>query len=103
LTTFESVNKQLPIGTEHKNPQPYSSSIISNFATMSTTTSTTNADHSSFDDVRDKKGAFNRPAASFRNWISSAPGSRFPPAPNRYVLYINRGCPWAHRTKVGRL
>jgi putative glutathione S-transferase len=69
-------------------------------ATMSTTTTKTNSDHSSFDDVRDKKGAFNRPNAAFRNWISSAPGSRFPPARNRYVLYINRGCPWAHRTKV---
>jgi putative glutathione S-transferase len=63
-------------------------------------TTTPNTDHSNFNDVRDKKGAFNRPASSFRNWISSAPGSRFPPAPNRYVLYINRGCPWAHRTNL---
>lgn len=62
----------------------------------------TNPDHSNMDDVRDKTGAFNRPASSFRNWISSAPGSRFPPAKNRYVLYINRGCPWAHRANLVR-
>ena len=62
----------------------------------------TNPDHSNMDDVRDKTGAFNRPAASFRNTISSAPNARFPPAKDRYVLYINRGCPWAHRTNLVR-
>ena len=63
----------------------------------------TNPDHSNMDDVRDPKtGAFNRPAASFRNTISSAPNARFPPAANRYVLYLNRGCPWAHRTNIVR-
>ncbi|KAM0704050.1 hypothetical protein Q7P35_008282 [Cladosporium inversicolor] len=55
------------------------------------------------DDIRDPKtGAFKRPNAAFRNWISSAPGARFPPAANRYVLYLNRGCPWAHRTNIVR-
>lgn len=53
-------------------------------------------------DVRDKTGAFNRPVSSFRNWISSAPNARFPPAKDRYVLYINRGCPWAHRANLVR-
>lgn len=63
----------------------------------------TNPDHSNMDDVRDPQtGAFNRPAASFRNTISSAPAARFPPAANRYVLYLNRGCPWAHRTNIVR-
>jgi putative glutathione S-transferase len=63
----------------------------------------TNPDHSNMDDVRDPKtGAFNRPAASFRNTISSSPNARFPPAADRYVLYINRGCPWAHRTNLVR-
>lgn len=62
-----------------------------------------NSDHSNMDDVRDPKtGAFNRPAASFRNAISSAPNARFPPAKDRYVLYLNRGCPWAHRTNIVR-
>jgi putative glutathione S-transferase len=59
-------------------------------------------DHSNMDDVRDPStGAFKRPAAS-RNWISSSPGARFPPAKDRYVLYLNRGCPWAHRTNIVR-
>lgn len=64
--------------------------------------STSNSDHSNLDDVRDKTGAFKRPNAAFRSWISSAPNSRFPPEKNRYVLYINRGCPWAHRTNIVR-
>jgi putative glutathione S-transferase len=54
-------------------------------------------------DVRDSKtGAFKRPDAQFRSTISSAPGSQFPPAKDRYVLYLNRGCPWAHRTNIVR-
>lgn len=28
--------------------------------------------------------------------------SRFPAEANRYVLYINYGCPWAHRTNIVR-
>lgn len=47
-------------------------------------------------------GAFNRPRAAFHDWISSGPGSRFPPEKDRYVLYINRGCPWAHRANIVR-
>lgn len=62
----------------------------------------TNTDHSNMDDVRDKTGAFKRPNAAFRDTISSAPGARFPPAKDRYVLYLNRGCPWAHRTNIVR-
>lgn len=34
--------------------------------------------------------------SSFRDWISNAPGARFAPAPGRYHLYVNHGCPWAH-------
>ena len=62
-----------------------------------------NPDHSNMDDVRDPStGAFNRPTAAFRNTISFAPNARFPPAKDRYVLYLNRGCPWAHRTNIVR-
>jgi glutathionyl-hydroquinone reductase len=71
----------------------------------STTTMTSNAptDHTNMNDVRDlKTGAFKRPSAQFRSTISSAPGSQFPPAKDRYVLYLNRGCPWAHRTNIVR-
>lgn len=67
---------------------------------MSSTT--TKADHSNLDDVRGKDGSFKRPESSFRNWISSEPGAKHPPARNRYVLYINRGCPWAHRANIVR-
>ena len=59
-------------------------------------------DHRDFSDSNDKKGQFKRPDAAFRNWISSAPGADFPPEKDRYVLYINLGCPWAHRTNIVR-
>lgn len=62
----------------------------------------TKSDHTNMDDVRDKTGAFKRPDAAFRNWISSETGSRFPPEKDRYVLYLNRGCPWAHRANLVR-
>jgi putative glutathione S-transferase len=72
--------------------------------TTTTTMSATKAptDHSNMSDVRDKTGAFKRPSAQFRSSISSAPGSQVPPAKDRYVLYLNRGCPWAHRTNIVR-
>jgi putative glutathione S-transferase len=40
--------------------------------------------------------------SSFRQWISAAPGARFAPEPDRYHLYVMRGCPWAHRTLIAR-
>nr|OQO32655.1 hypothetical protein B0A51_00033 [Rachicladosporium sp. CCFEE 5018] len=65
--------------------------------------SATSKDHSDLSDVVSKdSGAFKRPTAAFRSWISSAPNSEFPPAKDRYVLYINRGCPWAHRANLVR-
>jgi glutathionyl-hydroquinone reductase len=45
-------------------------------------------------------GRFQRKDSSFRDFISSAPGSRFPPAANRYHLYVSLACPWAHRTLI---
>jgi glutathionyl-hydroquinone reductase len=41
-------------------------------------------------------------SSGFRNWISSLPGSRFPPEANRYHLYVSLACPFAHRTLLGR-
>ncbi|KAK6413536.1 hypothetical protein LTR95_017844, partial [Oleoguttula sp. CCFEE 5521] len=65
--------------------------------------SATSKDHSDLSDIVSKdSGAFKRPTAAFRSWISSAPDSLFPPAKDRYVLYINRGCPWAHRANLVR-
>lgn len=50
----------------------------------------------------DKDGHFRRQDSSFRSWISSVPGADFPPEKDRYVLYINLGCPWAHRANIVR-
>lgn len=52
--------------------------------------------------VTDKDGHFRRKASAFRERVSSRAGSRFPAEPGRYVLYINRGCPWAHRANAVR-
>ena len=53
-------------------------------------------------DAADKDGQFRRQASQFRNFISSSLDSEFPPEKDRYVLYLNRGCPWAHRTNIVR-
>ncbi|KAK0336226.1 hypothetical protein LTR59_008918 [Friedmanniomyces endolithicus] len=53
-------------------------------------------------DVADKDGHFRRPDSKFRNSISSAEGAEFPPEKDRYILYINKGCPWAHRANIVR-
>jgi len=47
-------------------------------------------------------GKFKRPESKFRNWISSEAGAEFPAEKDRYVLYLNTGCPWAHRTNIVR-
>ncbi len=51
-----------------------------------------------------KDGQFHRQTSSFRSFItpSSVQDSPFPAAKDRYVLYINRGCPWAHRANIMR-
>lgn len=53
-------------------------------------------------EVTDKDGHFRRQDSKFRQSISSEPGAQFPPEKDRYVLYINFGCPWAHRANVVR-
>ncbi|KAI9884223.1 MAG: hypothetical protein M1823_003995 [Watsoniomyces obsoletus] len=45
-------------------------------------------------------GQFHRQTSSFRSLITSNPTSLFPPERDRYVLYINYCCPWAHRTNI---
>ena len=58
--------------------------------------------HNDFSKIAGKDGRFKRPDAAFRSWISSEPGAEFPPEKDRYVLYINLGCPWAHRANIVR-
>lgn len=50
----------------------------------------------------EKNGTFKRQVSSFRSWVSTEPGARFPPEKDRYVLYMNRGCPWASRANLVR-
>ncbi|PMD36733.1 hypothetical protein L207DRAFT_433920 [Hyaloscypha variabilis F] len=47
-------------------------------------------------------GEFKRPAAQFRNFISSKSNAEFPPEKGRYHLYVSYACPWAHRTLIVR-
>ena len=58
--------------------------------------------------ARLKGGAFDRPASSFRHWVTpdGAPGPSgeggFRAEPGRYHLYVSYACPWAHRTLIVR-
>jgi len=48
----------------------------------------------------DEKGAFKRPQAAFRDFVSSEPGAKFAPEKGRYHLYVSYACPWAHRVLI---
>ncbi|KAI1386170.1 glutathione S-transferase [Hypoxylon trugodes] len=50
----------------------------------------------------DTSGEFKRQASSFREWISTEPGARFPPEKGRYHLYVSYACPWATRALIAR-
>jgi glutathionyl-hydroquinone reductase len=50
----------------------------------------------------DKSGEFKRQVSSFRDWISTEPGAKFPPEKGRYHLYISYACPWACRALIAR-
>ncbi|KAF3932346.1 hypothetical protein ABW20_dc0102983 [Dactylellina cionopaga] len=50
----------------------------------------------------DKDGHFRRKDSVFRSFISPDPDAEFPAEKDRYVLYINWGCPWAHRVNIVR-
>ncbi|KAI2624316.1 glutathione S-transferase [Hypoxylon sp. NC1633] len=50
----------------------------------------------------DKSGEFKRQTSSFRDWISTEPGAKFPAEKGRYHLYISYACPWANRTLIVR-
>lgn len=45
-------------------------------------------------------GAFKRKQSAFRSFVSSKPGSQFPPEAGRYHVYISLACPWAHRVLI---
>jgi putative glutathione S-transferase len=50
----------------------------------------------------DSDGQFRRPDSAFRRKISTDTNAQFPAETGRYVLYVNYGCPWAHRTIITR-
>ena len=56
----------------------------------------------------DTDGAFRRRESVFRNWITpdgaAGPSGEdgFPAESGRYLLYVSKACPWAHRTLIFR-
>lgn len=54
--------------------------------------------HQSGIDAILKDGEMRRPPSRFRNWITAE--GEFPPAAERYHLYVSLACPWAHRTLI---
>jgi glutathionyl-hydroquinone reductase len=50
-----------------------------------------------------KSGRFNRPRATFREWVSDDGSTPYPAVAGRYHLYVSWACPWAHRTIIGRM
>jgi len=52
--------------------------------------------------ARRAKGEFVRGVSSARNWISTDPDSKYPPASGRYHLYVAYNCPWCHRVLLAR-
>lgn len=48
----------------------------------------------------DQDGQFRRQTSRFRSSVSSSAEAEFPAEANRYVLYVNLLCPWAHRTNI---
>jgi len=50
-----------------------------------------------------KSGHFDRPRATFRDWVSDDGSTPYPAVAGRYHLYVSWACPWAHRTVIGRM
>jgi putative glutathione S-transferase len=50
----------------------------------------------------DKKGAFQRPDAVFRDRVSADGSTGLAAERGRYHLYVSYACPWAHRTLIVR-
>jgi len=50
----------------------------------------------------DSDGQFRRPESQFRDAVLADPNAKFPAEAGRYVLYVNFGCPWAHRAIIVR-
>src|SRR6478672_966930 len=49
-----------------------------------------------------KGGEFKRQEDAFRDWVRRDGSTPYPPARDRYHLYVSLACPWAHRTIILR-
>lgn len=56
--------------------------------------------HREWYDTKKSGGRFMREDAGFRNEISNAPDSPYPPEAGRYHLYVSHACPWCHRATI---
>ena len=54
------------------------------------------------DRTKAQTGQYRRQNSRFRDAISRDPDAKFPHENDRYDLYINWGCPWAHRANLVR-
>ncbi|RAL68518.1 hypothetical protein DID88_007246 [Monilinia fructigena] len=50
--------------------------------------------------LADDDGRFKRKDSQFRDWVSTEPDAKFWPRKEDTLLYLNRGCPWAHRANI---
>lgn len=50
----------------------------------------------------DADGHFRRKPSAFRDTISKDANAKYPAEKGRYLLYMNYGCPWAHRAVLVR-
>ena len=55
-----------------------------------------------FASEQSKTGEFNRQEDAFRDWVKRDGSTSYPPARDRYHLYVSFACPWAHRTIILR-
>src|SRR3954465_2657302 len=50
-----------------------------------------------------RSGRFDRPRATFREWVSADGSTPFPAVAGPYHLYVSWACPWAPGPAIGRL
>jgi putative glutathione S-transferase len=55
-----------------------------------------------FPEEEAKSGEFKRQEDAFRDWIRRDGSTPYPPARDRYHLYVSLACPWAHRAIILR-
>jgi len=59
-------------------------------------------DMAQFPEEQTTAGSFKRQEDAFRDWVKTDGSTPYPPAQDRYHLYVSLACPWAHRTIIVR-